>query len=228
MTKAVKIVSPSNNGTTVFLAHGKSSQFYRDTAKTLKKFGKKIIASDGLAATLAEEKVFVDSLGNYSTESDLLQAIGMKPVLPEAVIIGLTADANNSAVVSEFISRGKPIIDLVIIDPSFLRSKIEDLMTKVKSSSVVPTWDEAIEAVTPNVYSAVAHGMKGYRIVATTQKDIQKVVSGIESGSFENEDYLKETYMTVNQNTWNQLVKKSTRYIGEAMDKVSQKEPATA
>lgn len=227
MQKVVRLVVPTRQGVTLFLAHDASTPGYRDGIKQQVELGRSVITSDGVAEVLSKEGVKVTPLSKYNIHLDLFKEIGMKPVLPEAVMIGMTADISDFAVRSVLESNEIPTIDLVVIDPSYLIAKRDSIMTKVKGGTPV-SFAEAIEAVTPTVYTAVACATKAGRVAVMNEKDFVEVNENIENDAFSDTGYKEWYFGTMNEKAWSKFIAKPVYYIGQVFKALYSKETAQA
>ena len=231
MQKKLRVVVPTPQGVALFLAHGTSTEGYLNGIKKLIGLGMKVIVSDPIAQKLSEEGYTfsegVIPISNYSVHEGVYGKIGMKPVLPEAVLIGMTADLHDEAVKLSLKEAGIPEISLVVIDPSYLASKRDSLMSKVKEGLSVST-DETIEAITPTVVSAVTSATKAGRIVVMSEQGLQKTMDHIETGSLRNAGFAEEFFLDMAAVAFGKFVGKSTRYIKEALEALTTGKAQTA
>ncbi|MDQ5901660.1 MAG: hypothetical protein QG580_375 [Patescibacteria group bacterium] len=228
MQKKLRVVRPTTQGVVLFLAHGTSTEGYREGIKNLATLGKPIIASDAVAEVLTSEGVQnVTPLSKCGVWGDLYSEISMKPVLPEAVIIGMTANVADEGVISSLKRAGIPLIDLVVIDPSFMVGKRDNLMMKLKERVTVAV-EEVIDSITPTVITAVTSAVKTGRIVVMSEKSLTGAVEGIKSGSFQSQEFTNEHFGKVTELAWNKYIAKLTRYVGEAFKMIFSKEAAQA
>ncbi len=228
MQKKLRVVRPTTQGVVLFLAHGTSTEGYREGIKNLVTLGKPIIASDAVAEVLTSEGVQnVTPLSKCGVYDELYRDIGMKPVLPEAVIIGMTANVADEGVLSSLKQAGVPLIDLVVIDPSYLVEKCDGIMTKMGESMSV-SLEEVINGITPTVYTAVTNSIKAGRIVVMSEQSLTKTVGNIESGAFESKEFTNEYFGKVTELAWSKYIAKLTRYVGEAFKMIFSKEATQA
>lgn len=227
MQKVFRVVVPTRQGVTLFLAHGPSTPEYRNGINQQVELGRSVISSDEVAETLSKEGVEVTPLSKYSTHHDLLKEINMKPMLPEAVMIGMTADINDFAVRSVLESNGIPDIDLVVIDPSYLIAKRDGIMTKVKGEISV-SLAEAIEGITPTVYTAEVNAIKAGRIVVMNEKDLAQANENIKNDAFSETSYKEWYFGTMTEKAWGKFIAKPVYYIGQVFKGLYSKEAAQA
>jgi hypothetical protein len=229
MQKKLRVVVPTPQGVALFLAHGTSTEGYLNGIKKLIGLGMKVIVSDPIMQKLSEEGYGegIIPMSKYSIHEDVYGKIGMKPVLPEAVIIGMTADLHDEAVKLSLKEAGIPEISLVVIDPSYLASKRDGLMSKVKEGLSVSA-DETIEAITPTVTSAVTSATKAGRIVVMSEQGLQKTMEHIETGSLRNAGFAEEFFLDMAAVAFGKFVGKSTRYIKEALEALTTSKAQTA
>lgn len=208
MHKVLRVVTPTSKGVALFLSDRETTPGFVQGIQALVATGKRVIVSDEVAHQFGGQEG-ISPISQFTPNIGFYADANMKVAgIPEAILIGMSAHLETLSSKSKNI----PLIDMVIIDPSYTEKKCGELKMSIEDMP----FGDVVSAINPILTNAVHTATSSGRIVITNETDLYDMVDKHKKGVFTDSKFTENYYVEMARTAW-EIVSSWPSYINTAM-----------